>query len=199
MKPLSLNKPHLLIMLGIPGSGKSFFAEHFSETFNAPYISSDRLRKDLFNTPDFSKKEESIINRVETYILEESFKTGQTIVYEGLTDTRTDRITLSKKARAAGYEPLYIWVQTEANTAKRRSVKPTGDKPAMTSDQFDDKSKRFTNPTQTEKYIVISGKHTYVSQLKIVLKKIVKSQPQTQPVVEINPVRPQVSRNILIR
>ncbi len=199
MKPLSLTKPHLLIMVGIPGSGKSFFAEHFSDTFKAPYINVDKLRADLFNTPEFSKKEDAVLGKITNYMLDETFKTSQTIVYEGFADTRTERIGITKKARDAGYEPLFIWVQTESITAKKRALKVSSDKISMTSAKFDELSKRFAQPVQSEKYIVISGKHTYVSQLKIVLKNIIKTQPSSQPIVPISPVRPQVNRSILIR
>jgi predicted kinase len=199
MKPLNLNKPHLLIMVGIPGSGKSFFAEHFSETFKAPFISSDRLRADLFNSPDYSKNEESIISRIENYMTEEALKTSQTIIYEGLTDTKAERAILAKKAKDAGYEPLLIWVQTEPIGAKKRSIKSASNKTGMTAEQWAEKSKRFVNPGQLEKFVVISGKHTYISQLKIVLKNLIKTQSQPQPTVPINPTRPQVGRNILIR
>lgn len=199
MKPLTLSKPHLLIMVGIPGSGKSFFAEHFSETFKAPYISVDKLRSELFIKPDFSKKEDAILSKVTNYMLEETFKTSQTILFEGLTDTKTERLNLARKARESGYEPLIIWVQTEPITAKKRALKQPAEKISLTPAQFDEQSKRFTQPSQNENYTVISGKHTYVSQLKIILKKIIKTQPADQPIIPINPIRPQVSRNILIR
>lgn len=199
MKPLSLSKPHLLIMVGIPGSGKSFFAEHFSNTFKAPFISVDKLRKELFSNPDFSKKEDSVLTKVTNYMLDETFKTSQTIIFEGLSDTRIERATIARKAREAGYEPLIIWVQTEPITAKKRALKPASDRMTLNLSQFNEQFKRFTQPGQSEKYIVISGKHTYVSQLKIVLKNIIKTQPSDQPIIPISPVRPQVSRSILIR
>lgn len=210
MKPLSLSKPHLIIMVGIPGSGKSFFAEHFSESFKAPLISFDKLRKELFDEPTLNREEDEIISRVAGYMLDEALKTKQTILYKGQTEARSDRAVISKKAKDAGYEPLFIWVQTETSTAKKRAMKPTTGKPGMSSEMFDSKLKRFTAPVQIEKSIVISGKHTYVSQLKIVLKHLIKQQPQAQqqtqpqPVVErpaVPPVtRPIItSRNILIR
>ena len=49
MKSLQLDKPHAIVMVGIPGSGKSFFADKFSAMFNAPYVEQmvlDHLAKD---------------------------------------------------------------------------------------------------------------------------------------------------------
>jgi predicted kinase len=197
MKSLSLSKPHLIIMVGIPGSGKSYFAEHFADTFKAPIVSSHRFRKELFNNPTFSKDENEIISRVADYMLDEVLKTGRTIVYEGQTDFRADRANIAKKSKDAGYEPLFVWVQTEPSTAKNRATKPNPDKPNINNEQFNEMLKRFSTPHQSEKTVVISGKHTYASQLKIVLKRLV--EPRLQNSEPTNVIRPNVNRNILIR
>ena len=39
MKPPIPAIPHVILMIGIPGAGKSTFAERFSETFQAPIVS----------------------------------------------------------------------------------------------------------------------------------------------------------------
>jgi predicted kinase len=185
-------------MVGIPRSGKSFFAEQFAEMFKAPIISFDRLRRELFNEPTFGDEEDEIINRVADYMLEEVFKTGQTIIYEGMADTRNDRTVIAKKARDAGYEPLLIWTQTELATAKKRAIKPNNEQLfVLSADQFELKAKKFSTPHQIEKTVVISGKHTFVSQLKIVLKYLTKSRIPTGERPETK--RPSISRDIPIR
>lgn len=178
MESLSLNKPHLIIMVGIPGSGKSFFAEHFADTFKAPIVSFERLRKELFLSPTLNKSEDEIINRVANYMLDEVLKTGRTVVYDGQTSLRVDRELIVKKTRNAGYEPLFVWVQTELTEAKKRATKPNAGRPTLNTDQFDAKLKRFSAPHQTEKTVVISGKHTYATQLKIILKHLVEPRAQ---------------------
>jgi predicted kinase len=167
-------------MVGIPGSGKSFFADSFAETFKAPIVSFNRLRKDLFKAPTISKTEEEITSRIANDFLGEILKTERTVIYDGNANSRTDRDLIIKKARSFGYEPLFVWVQTEAITAKKRSTKPTDAKLAITPDQFDTKLKQFTAPGRTENTIVISGKHTYPSQLKIVLRYLIEPREKTE-------------------
>lgn len=201
MKSLSLNKPHLIIMVGIPGSGKTFFAEHFSSTFKAPFINLNYLRSNLFTNPTFSEQEDQITKNVSDYMLDEILKTNQTIIYEGLSDRRAERIEIVRKAREAGYESLLIWVQTEPMTAKKRATTKTSDN-HMSSDVFNEKIKRFSPPHSSEKAIVISGKHTYTSQLKIALIRLAskKPVPRPQPIPQvIAPTRAPMNRNILIR
>jgi predicted kinase len=197
MKSADTNKPHLIITVGIPSSGKSFFAEHFADIFKAPIISYDLLRRQIFTNPAFNDDEDEIIARVANHTLDEVLKTKRTVIYEGKTNLRADRIAIAKKAREAGYEPLFVWVQTEPSSAKLRATKASVEKPAMEPLTFDLKLKQFTLPNQSEKAIVISGKHTFASQLKIVLKHLIEprvpfeNQPESPP--------PHASRNYLIR
>lgn len=196
MEQSSLKKPHLIIMVGIPGSGKSFFAEHFAETFKAPIVSFDHLRQKLFKTPTFSKDEDEIINQASNYLLSEIQKTGRTIVFEGQTDLRSDRAAIAKQAHDANYEPLFIWVQTEQVTAQKRAMKKNKDKPSLSLFQFNTKLKQFSPPHQNEKAIVISGKHTYASQLRIVLKQLIEPRSPANKPINTAPIR---NRNRLIR
>lgn len=165
MKSLSLTKPHLIIMVGLPGSGKSFFAEKFAETFHVPYVCQQKIE-------ELSADNGEALTQL---LLTELFKTSQSIIFEGATGSRTERAALFKTARAAGYEPLIIWVQVDQFTAQDRSIVA---KKTTSPEEFDQRSKRFTPPNSMEKPLVISGKHTYASQAKVVLKKL--SSPRAE-------------------
>lgn len=197
MKPTVNPKPHIIITVGIPGSGKSYFAEHFANTFKAQYICSNIIRDKLFDKPTFSKDEEEIINEISLYMLDEALKSGRTIIYDGRTEYRSERDLIAKKAKLAGYDPLFVWVQTDNQTAKKRVVKAGG----MANDIFEARAKRFTQPQSNERIVVVSGKHTHPSQLRIVLKHLVdKSQAPIRTVSEPPiPSRTPGNRNFLIR
>ena len=47
----------IVIVFGLPGSGKSYFARKFADLINADYISSDRVRKEMLNSTTYSGKE----------------------------------------------------------------------------------------------------------------------------------------------
>jgi len=195
MKSLSLTQPHLIVMVGVPGSGKSFFAEKFAETFNAPYVSIEKITPYTATASDASH----IIHHQTTELL----KTRQSIILEGDTDTRTERDKLARQARIAGYETLLVWVQTDPATAKSRSVRETKDKinRTLSADEYDRIVKRFTPPSVIEKPTVISGKHTYATQAKIVLKKL--SAPRAEiSTHDVAPVRQEERsrrNNIIVR
>src|SRR6476620_7769785 len=100
MKSLQLDKPHAIIVVGIPGSGKTFFAKKFADTFNAPY-----LDQSLF---DQAAKDAESARFLQSQLLEELLKTGRSIVVEQTLSNRTERSDINRVLRQAGYAPLYV-------------------------------------------------------------------------------------------
>lgn len=182
-------------MVGIPGSGKSFFAEKFSDMFHAPYVSYDKIMSVGEGNAESAAK-------YMTYLLHELIKTNQTIVVDGLADTRAQRTELKHVAHTAGYKPLFIWVQTDVATAKARALKTSKDKSRpLSPDEYDQLLGHFVPLVSAEKPVVISGKHTYATQAKVVLKHLAAprsaSPPQTPPDRSDTPSSSR--RNIIIR
>ena len=172
-------------MIGTPGSGKSFFARQFAETFNVPLVSYDVIRSTLFETPKFDREQESFVNTIAYQQIIELLKTEKTILLDGGHNVRVDRHNLAKRALKAGYETLTIWVQTDEPTsmyrATKRSDKRAGDayNSSITHEQFKSLARQLTPPSAQEPHIVINGKHTYATQAKVVLKKLVAPRQLT--------------------
>lgn len=195
MKPLTPNTPHVIIMVGIPGSGKTTFAEHFAKTFQAPYI----------NPRDISELtgiDATATEKVTKLLFDELLKTNRTLIYEGSTYMRTQRIALENMVTKAGYKPLFVWVQTDPVESKRRATKRQKGNSALTNQEFDTALRSFQNLAESEKPIVISGKHTYATQLKAVLKRIATAPRPTAPTstpTTQQPSRTVPGRNITVR
>lgn len=51
----------IVMVSGLPGSGKSYFAERLAKALDAEYLSSDRLRKELFSQRTYSDSEKSAV------------------------------------------------------------------------------------------------------------------------------------------
>jgi predicted kinase len=195
MKSLSLTQPHMIVMVGVPGSGKTFFADKFAETFHGPYISLDKLTT-------LTRASAPTLKALVDHQLHELLKTHQSIIIEGVSDTKAERLALSRRAHEAGYETLFVWVQIDPATAKQRAVKQAKQlrDQSDSSADYDRRTKRFTAPTPLEKSIVISGKHTYATQAKIVLKKLSapRAEISTHDTPPIRPVR-SGRHNITVR
>jgi hypothetical protein len=51
----------IIIVFGLPGSGKSFFASRLADKLSADYINTDKVRKEMFSTPGYSDEEKIIV------------------------------------------------------------------------------------------------------------------------------------------
>lgn len=49
------------MVFGLPGSGKSYFASRVAHMLNATYISSDKVRKELFAVSSYSPEEKTLV------------------------------------------------------------------------------------------------------------------------------------------
>jgi len=133
------------------------------------------------------------------------------VLIDGVCDTRQERTGLEQLAAKHGYGTLTVWVQTDEPTAKARSLQRNPKRPGdefnsrLTPEQFGVIAKRFVPPTR-EDYVVISGKHTYTTQAKMVLRKLAAPRAEKADAAyqqETKQVRTgstvQARRNVIIR
>lgn len=172
------------MVIGVPGSGKSFFARQFATTFRTPLVSYDYIRSRLFEAPTYSNKEESMVYSLAGQQITELLKTEKTILVDGGLNDKSDRASLAKLAEKAGYGSLTIWVQTDTSSSKQRATRRSSKRPgdalntSLSVQQFNTLSRELTPPSPQEQFVVISGKHTFATQAKAVLKKLVVPREQ---------------------
>ena len=178
MKQLQLTPPLLIITMGYPGAGKTFFARQFADLYSLPCISEDRFRYELFEKPLFNNDEQEIIGSVLRYSLEQAMKTKSPIVCDGSYSTLAHRTGLYTLARNNGYRTLTVWVQTDVRTSAHRAQQRDRRNPdSKYSFNIDPKTMQrlqssLQRPTEKEVSIVISGKNAFKGQNLTVLRKI---------------------------
>lgn len=175
MKSLSLTRPHAIFIIGLPGSGKSFFAQKFAETFNAPYVDSRSIALHCSTPKD--------ADHIALTFLAELAKTKQTFLFEGMIDSKAKRAEFARWARKHGYRPLLLWVQTDTQTALKRSLH----KYKMSREEYDALAAQFSAPSPDEQPIVLSGKHTYATQARAVLSRLTQTDERNKPTVNPAP------------
>lgn len=148
------NKPRALLVFGAPCSGKTTFAEKFAKKFGLAYYNV----KDLMAENGFTRSQ--ILT-----LLEEIFKTGQTILIEGGIDTEAERIEVRNIARTSGYEPALIWVQTDVATIRNR-MKSKYRSVSKAKEAYEAAVAEIEAPTEVERPIILSGKHTFETQTR---------------------------------
>lgn len=178
----------MIVVVGVPGAGKTFFAKQFSRTFNAPFLMLDELR-------EYAKDDKTTYDLWD-YMFEKLAQTKQTMLVEGFGSTQVERRELSAFAHSHGYQTLFVWVQTEPNTAQTRATKGTAkQKPAypISAAEFQEAYHAFEPLTPAELYMVISGKHTFASQARNVLKKLTEPRAQQAKLDPLQIKRPQIT------
>lgn len=187
MKSLSLSRPLVITVIGQPGSGKSFFARQFAEMFGAPLVSYDFLRHTIFPDSKYNTDEDKLVSNLGHEQTQELMRTGKTIIVDGGMNTRAARAELDKLLKKHNYGTLAVWVQTDEPTCRarslKRSAKRAGDalNTSMDEKTFVRYARQFNAPVISDQVIVISGKHTFASQAKIVLRKLVTPRDAAAP------------------
>lgn len=205
MEALTLTTPMMIEVVGLPGAGKSFFADQFAKTFGAALISYDKIRWTLFAHHTYSKDENQIVDQVARIMLDELFRVKHTFIIDGGCNSLAERHELENAARRNGFRILIIDVQTDEATCKRRATKRNskneGDryKQSLTPAQFDAAVKTYNEPEASDNVVVISGKHTYKTQAKMVLRRMIEmsgakeeakpTKPSTTPQAKIDLTR----------
>jgi len=151
------SKPRALLVFGAPCSGKTTFAEKFANKFGLAYYDLDKMQDDY----DLSHK--TIL-----LILELLTRTKQTIIIEGGLETEKRRTEIRNVLRNGGYDPSLIWVQTDFSTIRRR-LKSRYKSVSRAKEIYDAAVEKIEAPTDFEKPIILSGKHTFETQTRHVL------------------------------
>lgn len=159
-KSHSPNGQRAILVFGAPCSGKTTFSEQFAAQFNATFYDLDAL-----------KEKHNLSRQFILLLVSEIAKTGSTLVLEGGNETEKDRRELAEILRAAGYTPTLIWIQTDVSTIRMR-LKNKLKSVEKAKTVYDNRIKALEAPSDAEAPIVLSGKHTYHTQLKQVLTQL---------------------------
>jgi predicted kinase len=93
--PTPQSKPSIVIISGLPGTGKTYFSQRLAERLPFVILESDALRKQLFPTPSYSAEESACLFRAIFRLMEALVKKGTPVIL--------DATNLSEKNR----EPVY--------------------------------------------------------------------------------------------
>ncbi|MDP4147946.1 MAG: AAA family ATPase [Bacteroidota bacterium] len=117
----------IIIVLGLPGSGKSYFASRFAKRIHADYVNSDRVRKSMFPARSYSEKEKASVYDEMLELTRRSVKQRKDLVL----DATFYKDELRRKfADAAGGELIFIEVEAEEAIVKERLKQKRADSEA---------------------------------------------------------------------
>lgn len=177
MNKTVLNKPVLICLYGYPGSGKSYLARHLEEELPLARVSADRIRHELFAHPRYDAQENAIIAHLMNYMSEEFLKSGVSVVYDTNAMRIAQRRRLREIAKHHKAEYVLVWLQVDIENAflrtQRRDRRTQDDKYSeeQTKESFNHQISAMQNPEANENYLVVSGKHSFISQRSALLNR----------------------------
>lgn len=86
-----MNRPSLILLVGIPGSGKTTYAEKYiKEHENTTHISSDQIRAELFGNEATQGDNNEVFSLMQARTID-ALSDGKSVVYDATNITRKDR------------------------------------------------------------------------------------------------------------
>jgi predicted kinase len=178
MAKIALSKPTLICFYGFPGSGKSYVARNLENELQLARVSADRIRHELFRQPRYDTQENAIVAHLMNYMTEEFLGAGVSVAYDTNALRFGQRRKLRELARRFNGNYLLVWLQTDAENAflrtQRRDRRTQDDKYSeeQTKASFEHQLSFMQNPGPDEDFLVVSGKHSFVTQKNAILNRL---------------------------
>ena len=119
----------IVIVFGLPGSGKSYFASRLAARINADYLNSDRVRKNMFSRRIYSTKEKHSVYTEMIEQMELAIKQNRNLVLDATFWKSDMRMKFLNAASAIG-GVTYIEIIAEESLIRDRLSQPRGDSEA---------------------------------------------------------------------
>lgn len=122
-----MNRPSLILPVGIPGSGKTTYAEKYIEEHpDTVHLSSDKIREELWGNEAIQGDNNQVFSLMQSRAID-ALNNGQSVVYDATNITRKDRsyiITLCPKFAKIECHVIWAPIETciERDAARERTV-----------------------------------------------------------------------------
>lgn len=109
----------VVIVFGLPGSGKSYFASRLAGIISADYINSDRVRKEMLAKRTYSNREKEIVYNKMLATLKEDQVQNRNVVLDATFHKKETRELFVKEMEKRG-GIYFIEVTADENVTRER-------------------------------------------------------------------------------
>jgi predicted kinase len=125
-------KPALILVMGLPGVGKSHCARLLCARLGAAHVASDELRSRLFIAASYADEENRVVFAAATALVDELLEEGHRVVVDATNLVARNRAGTVEAARRRGVPVTYVHIvssdeDVRGRLASRRTERAVGD------------------------------------------------------------------------
>jgi len=118
--PEPVVKPALIVVSGLPGTGKSHFCRKLDEFLSFPILESDALRKVLSPSPSYSLRESNRLFQACHLLIEELLRRGISLIFDATNLIERHRERFYHIADQTGAKLIIVRVEAPAELVRQR-------------------------------------------------------------------------------
>jgi hypothetical protein len=114
------SKPVIIMLSGLPGTGKSYFCRKLTERLPFMIVESDAVRKELFPNPSYSAGESASVFRAVHSLIEEMAQNGLSVIFDATNLEERHRKIVYRIAGRTGAKLMLVEVEAPPETVQTR-------------------------------------------------------------------------------
>jgi hypothetical protein len=123
-------KAILVLVGGLPGTGKTYFSKRFATAIGARYISTDLTRKEMFSQRSYGSEEKKQVYEAMLTQMQAALQNKQHMVVDATFYRKELRKRFIDAAKSLKVEPVFIFTTASDETIKERLSRPREDSEA---------------------------------------------------------------------
>lgn len=160
----------ILVVFGLPGSGKTYFAQHLAKELDAAYLSSDRIRREILEKRSYSETEKHRVYKEMFARIPFALEHSTYLILDASFSQKSSRMLLEDLAEQLGHKVHYIEIQADEDVIRERVAKK---RPFSEADfAVYQKVKGQFDPLTDEHLILQSGRDNLEEMLSICMKHL---------------------------
>jgi predicted kinase len=113
-------RPTIIVVSGLPGTGKTYFCRRLAERLPFIIIESDALRKKLFPAPTYSAEESTYLFRMIHQLIEELLEKGTPVILDATNLAERNRERIYNIAERTNARLILVRVEAPPELVQKR-------------------------------------------------------------------------------
>ncbi|MFP4024037.1 MAG: AAA family ATPase [Thiohalospira sp.] len=110
----------VIIVFGLPGTGKTYFSEHLSESIGAVHLNTDKLRIEYDKTGEYDEETKNFIYNQLKNEMVKNIANSNDVIVDGTFHRKENRKAFEVEISRQGVNAFFIEVKAKEETIKQR-------------------------------------------------------------------------------